>query len=56
LPPSTALFTCVVAKPGEVLHGGVNLPRIDGKDGIAGSTPVTDVFRLSWEHGVNGQA
>jgi hypothetical protein len=54
--PSTAPLTCAIVWAHEVVRGVVNLPRIDGKDGVAGSTPVTDVFRLSWEHGVNGQA
>jgi hypothetical protein len=32
--------TCAVAWAREVLHGVVNRPRIDGKDGVAGSIPA----------------
>jgi hypothetical protein len=38
--PSTAPFTCAVVWSREVLHGGANRPRIDGKDGVAGSIPA----------------
>ena len=30
----SAAFTCAVAWVGEVLHGDVNHPHIDGKDGV----------------------
>jgi hypothetical protein len=32
--------TCSVAWVGEVAHGGVNSPSINGKDGVAGSIPA----------------
>jgi hypothetical protein len=38
--PSTAPLTCTVVCGCEVLHGVVNRPRIDGKDGVAGSIPA----------------
>ena len=38
--PPTAPFTCAVAWAREVLRGIVNGPRIDGKDGVAGSIPA----------------
>jgi hypothetical protein len=38
--PSAAPFTCSVVWVGEVVHGDVNHPRIDGKDGVAGSIPA----------------
>jgi hypothetical protein len=38
--PSAALLTCAVVWVHEVPHGVVNHPRIDGKDGVAGSIPV----------------
>ena len=38
--PSTAPFTCAVVWAHEVVRGLVNLRRIDGKDGVAGSIPA----------------
>jgi hypothetical protein len=38
--PSAAPLSCAVAWVREVLCGVVNLPRIDGKDGVAGSIPA----------------
>jgi hypothetical protein len=38
--PSTALLTCATVWAREVLRGIVNSPRIDGKDGVAGSIPA----------------
>jgi hypothetical protein len=38
--PSTAPLTSVVVWAHEVVRGVVNLPRIDGKDGVAGSIPA----------------
>jgi hypothetical protein len=38
--PSAAPFTCSVAWVGEVAHGDVNHPHINGKDGVAGSIPA----------------
>jgi hypothetical protein len=38
--PSAAPLTCAVVWVHEVPHGVVNHPRIDGKDGVAGSIPV----------------
>jgi hypothetical protein len=38
--PSTASLTCVTVWAREVLQGVVNPPRIDGKDGVAGSIPA----------------
>jgi hypothetical protein len=35
--PSAAPSTCSVAWVGEAVHGVVKYPRIDGKDGVAGS-------------------
>ena len=35
-----ASFTCAVVWAYKVLRGVVNLPRIDGKDGVAGSIPA----------------
>jgi hypothetical protein len=39
-PTSTAPLTSVVVWAREVLRGVVNSPRIDGKDGVAGSIPA----------------
>src|SRR5215211_3829313 len=38
--PLTVLLTCAVVWGREVLHGVVSPPRIDGKDGVAGSIPA----------------
>src|SRR4029453_8825822 len=38
-PPHSATLGCSVAWAREVLRGVVNSPRINGMDGIAGSTP-----------------
>ena len=38
--PSAAPATCSVAWVGKVAQGHVNRPRIDGKDGVAGSIPA----------------
>ena len=38
--PSTAPLSCADVWGREVLHGVVNPPRIDGKDGVAGSIPA----------------
>ena len=38
--PSTVLLTCAVVRERAVLHGVMNDPRIDGKDGVAGSIPA----------------
>jgi hypothetical protein len=38
--PSTAALTCAIVWAHEVVRGVVNLPRIDGKDGVAGSIPA----------------
>ena len=40
-----ALLTCAVVWSREVPYGGVNRPRIDGKDGVAGSIPVEGFTR-----------
>ena len=39
-PPSTAPLTSVVVWAREVLRGVVNSPSINGKDGVAGSSPA----------------
>ena len=38
--PTAALPTCAIVGAREVLQGVVNSPRIDGKDGVAGSIPA----------------
>jgi hypothetical protein len=38
--PSAASQTWTVVWSGAVVHGVVNRPRIDGKDGVAGSIPA----------------
>jgi hypothetical protein len=38
--PSAAPLTCALVLRREVPHGVVNLPHIDGKDGVVGSIPA----------------
>jgi hypothetical protein len=39
--PSAAPFICSVAWVGEVMHGDMNHPRIDGMQGVRGSNPLS---------------
>jgi hypothetical protein len=39
--PSAAPFTCSVAWVGEVVHGDVNHPHINGMQGVRGSNPLS---------------
>jgi hypothetical protein len=38
--PSAAPNTCSIAWVGEVMHGDVNSPRINGMQGVRGSNPL----------------